>query len=110
MIESLTLESFKEKIMDIETNEFKNEKPTVLKFSAGWCSPCKSYTPIFEKVSQEMKDVNFYTVDVDDEMEISSIFSVRSIPTTIIINTDGEQSSYTGLMPQNKLMELINNI
>lgn len=110
MIESLTLASFKEKIMDIETNEFKNEKPIVLKFSASWCAPCKSYTPIFEKVSEEIDDVNFYSVDVDDEMEISSIFSVRSIPTTVIINTQGEQNSVSGLIQQNKLVELINNI
>ena len=111
MIESLTLESFKEKIMDIETNEFKNDKKVVLKFgNDSWCQSCKTYKPIFEKVSNELSDVIFYTIDVDDEIEISSIFSIRSIPTTIIINSEGEQSSYTGSMQQNKLIELINNI
>ena len=110
MIESLNLESFNEKIMDIETNEFKNDKPTVLKFGANWCSPCKSYTPIFENVSEEMKDVNFYSVDVDDEMEISNIFSIRSVPTTIIIGTDGKKNSFSGSMQKSKLIDLINNI
>lgn len=111
MIESLTLESFKEKIMDIETNEFKNDKKVVLKFSAdGWCVPCKSYKPIVETVSEEMKDVDFYSIDVDEEMEISSIFSIRSVPTTIIINTDGEKNVFSGLVQKSKLIELINNI
>ena len=110
MIEHLTLESFNEKIMDIETKEFKNEKKVVLKFEASWCFPCKSYKPVFEKVSNELEGVNFYSVDVDDEMEISDIFSIRSVPTTVIIGIDGKKNSFSGSMQQVKLIELIDNI
>jgi thioredoxin len=110
MIEHLTLESFNEKIMDIETKEFKNENPIVLKFSALWCVPCKSYTPIFETVSEELENVDFYSVDVDDEIEISNMFSIRSVPTTIIIGKDGKKNSFSGSMQKGKLLELINSI
>ena len=110
MIEHLTLESFNEKIMDIETKEFKNKKKVVLKFEGSWCFPCKSYKPVFEKVSNELEGVNFYSVDVDDEMEISDIFSIRSVPTTVIIGIDGKKNSFSGSMQQVKLIELIDNI
>ena len=108
MIEHLTLETFKEKIMDFETQKFKNDKPIILKFSALWCSPCNILSPIFENVSNEIKDMNFYSVDVEDEMEISEIFSIKSIPTTVIINSKGEKTSYSGMIQKNKLVEMIN--
>jgi len=103
MIEHLTLEIFKDKIMDFETNTFKNEKPIVIKFSATWCSPCKSYTPIYDNVSKEIEDVNFYSVDVEEESEISNLFSVRSVPTTILINNAGEKKSFSGLISKERL-------
>ena len=109
MIEHLTLETFKEKIMDFETQKFKNDKPIALKFSALWCGPCKSYTPIFENVSNEIKDMTFYSVDVEDEIEISEFFSIKSIPTTVIINTKGEKVSFSGMTQKSKLIEQINN-
>jgi len=109
MTEHLTLETFKEKIMDFDTQKFKNDKPIALKFSASWCLPCRSYTPIFENVSNEVNDMNFYSVDVEDEMEISELFSIKSIPTTIIINKKGEKIAYSGMIQKSKLVEMINN-
>ena len=56
-MEHLTLESFKEKIMDFETNnedwKFQGELPAIIKFSASWCQPCKVLTPILEELSKE---------------------------------------------------------
>lgn len=109
MIEHLTLETFKDKIIDFDTKTFKNDKPIALKFSAAWCQPCKSYSSIFETVSEEIQNMNFYSVDVDDDMEISEFFSIRSVPTTIIINNKGEKTSFSGMTQKNKLVEYINN-
>lgn len=110
MIEHLTLETFKEKIMDFDTQTFKNDKPIILKFSQdSWCIPCKTYKPIFETVSNEIKDMIFYSVDVEDEIEISEIFSIKSIPTTVIINTKGEKTSFSGMTQKNALIEKINS-
>jgi len=110
MIEHLTLETFKEKIMDFDTQKFKNDKPLIIKFSAeGWCVPCKTYKPIFENAAEEIKGMNFYSVDVEDEMEISELFSIKSVPTTIMINSKGEKKSFSGMMQKSKLIEIINS-
>lgn len=110
MIEHLTLETFKEKIMDFDTQTFKNDKPLIIKFGQdSWCQPCKVYKPIFETVSNEIKNVIFYSVDVEDEIEISEIFSIKSIPTTVIINTKGEKTTFSGMTQKIKLLEYINS-
>lgn len=42
----------------------------VVDFSASWCSPCQKIAPDFEQLSQELTDVVFLKVDVD-ENEVS---------------------------------------
>lgn len=89
---TLTTEDFKNNIFDFENNEkwtFKGNKDTIIKFETSWCSPCKSYSPIYEKVSLETLNVNFYTIDADDEPEIAQYFNIRSVPTTIFISKNG---------------------
>lgn len=72
------------KIADFDNGNY------VIKAGATWCGPCKTYTPKFEKVSQEFEDVNFISIDVDECPEIAKKFQIRSLPTTVILN-DGKE-------------------
>lgn len=67
----------------------------LLDFYADWCGPCKKQDPILEEVEEEWEDndvIEFEKVDIDENSELAQNFSVRSIPTIIIIeeNDDGE--------------------
>ena len=63
----ITDENFEEKVL-------KNSKPFCLKFEAEWCGPCKAYTPIVEKVSNEMNDVDFGAMDIDQHPNVPTKF------------------------------------
>ena len=39
--------------------------------------------PTLEQLSADNSDVNFYTVDVDDQDTLAAEFGVRSIPTVV---------------------------
>lgn len=63
---------------------FESPIPVVVDFYADWCPPCKMVSPILEKLSTEYEGkVSFVKVNVDDEPELASAYSIMSIPTVM---------------------------
>ena len=63
----------------------KSEKPTLIRFTADWCSPCRAIAPMLEELSVEMGDkVSFGSHNIDDEPNTPTRFGVRGIPTMIL--------------------------
>ncbi len=110
-VEHLTLESFKEKIFDYETEKewkYKGNLPAVIDFYADWCGPCKMIAPIMEKLSEEYKGkVAFYKVDTDKEQQLAAMFGIRSIPTLIFIPVNDQPKMLVGAVPEHALREII---
>lgn len=85
----------------------------VVKFSALWCGPCKSYSPIFEKVSEEYSDkVVFHKIDVDsadgEDADLLDNLGIRSIPTTVLLNENDEViKKAIGSLSEKELKNLI---
>lgn len=113
-MEHLTLETFKEKIMNFETNKdwkFEGELPAIVKFGAVWCNPCKALSPILENLSEEYSGkINIYEIDVDEESELSSMFNIRSVPAMLFIPMNGEPQMSLGALPKNKLKDAIEDV
>ncbi|MEW6990100.1 thioredoxin [Colwelliaceae bacterium 6441] len=56
---------------------------------APWCGPCKMLAPVVEQIAQEYQDIKVIKIDADHAQELMSKFSVRGIPTLLLLN-DGE--------------------
>ena len=95
------------KITDNNFEEVKNSKLAVVDFSATWCGPCQMLAPIFEELSEEMSDVDFYSVDVDANPVLSVVNKIASVP-TIHIYVNGEKvEQQSGFQPKESLQERI---
>lgn len=82
----------------------------LLDFWADWCGPCKTFGPIFEKVSEEHDDITFGKVDTDDQQELGAAFDVRSIPTIAAIRDGVMVFKQAGVLPEAALEDLIRQI
>ena len=100
------------KIKELDGDNFnafvKSSDKTVVDFWAEWCGPCRIMAPVFDEVSEEMKDkAKFGKVDVDENSELTQRFQVMSIPTTIIFR-DGQQADrFVGVVSKEELIERI---
>lgn len=115
MVNELTIDNFKQKVFDYTVNESWNYNgtiPSVIKFGAdSWCNPCKALTPILEELSETYDGkVDFYSVDVDNEQELSQVFGIRSVPTILFVPQTGEPQMAIGALPKNELNTAINDI
>jgi thioredoxin 1 len=71
-------------------------KSVVLDFYADWCGPCKVASPTVEKLSEEIVNVDFFKVNVEENPEMSILFAIRAIPTFVIVTPDGKISMRMG--------------
>ena len=88
----------------------ENNDITVIDFWAEWCGPCKQFAPIFEKVSNEYSDIVFAKVNTEEEQELAGYFQIRSIPTTMIIREGVVVFSQPGLLPEEALKDVIEQV
>lgn len=82
-------------IDELEQNK-KEHEFLLLKLSASWCQPCKSYAPVIEAVSDEREDVYIAEVDIDDLPEAREFFNIRSVPTLVILKNGNYLDSLVG--------------
>jgi len=79
----------------------------LLDFWAEWCGPCRTFGPIFEKVSEEHSDVTFGKIDTDAQQELGAAFGIRSIPTLMVIRDGVMVFKQAGVLPEAALEDLI---
>lgn len=79
----------------------------IIDFWADWCGPCKKLAPIYEELSEEIEDVNFGKVDMEEHGDLGTQHGVRALPTLLIMKNGEEISRTTGAMTKPKLKEWI---
>ncbi len=82
----------------------------LLDFWAAWCGPCRTFGPIFEKVSDSNDDVVFGKIDTEAERELGAMFQVRSIPMVMAFREGIPVFRQPGLLPQPTLETLVEQI
>jgi thioredoxin 1 len=84
-----------------------NNDIVLIDFWATWCGPCKSFAPVYEKISENHDDVVFAKVNTEEEQELAAGFQIRSIPTLMIFREQIAIFSQAGMLPESALEELI---
>jgi thioredoxin 1 len=81
---------------------------TLKRYTATWCGPCKALSPIMNEIQSEVNGVQFITIDVDQNRESATQNNVSSVPTVILEKNGQEVHRFTGVMPKQSILNLIN--
>ena len=68
-----------------EQQVLNSEKKVLVDFWAPWCGPCRMVVPLVEEIAREREDILVVKVNVDEEPELASRYSIMSIPTLIVL-------------------------
>ncbi len=86
---------------------YKNNDILVLDFWASWCGPCIGFAPVFESVAKKHKEIVFGKIETELQPKLSEYFSIRSIPTIIVIREELELFRHSGAVGEDQLEELV---
>lgn len=82
----------------------------VLKFEAQWCQPCKVMKPVVEKVAAQNSDVEFVSVDIDDNPDLATKMNIRAVPTLVFLKDDVVVKEMVGLTSLDNLLKAVNEL
>ena len=98
--------------ININKNNFQNEiidseKNVLLDFWAPWCAPCRMVVPIIEEIAGERPDIRVGKINVDEQPELASEFSIMSIPTLVVMKNGKIVQQVSGARPKKAILEML---
>lgn len=70
----------------------------LIEFHAEWCGPCKTQEPIVDDIAGSRDDFTLEKVDIEENQDRANKYSVRSIPSLVIEDDDGNiVEQFTGV-------------
>ena len=72
----------------------------VKRYTAAWCGPCKQLAPVFSELQNEIPEVQFQTIDVDQNREAALEANVSSVPTVIFEKEGMPIYRFSGVLPK----------
>ena len=101
-------------VKEINAEEYSeiinSTNPVVIDFHATWCGPCKVLSPILEELDDEIDDVEFVKLDVDQHPQIAGQNQVMGVPTVVILKDGEVKDRFVGVQPKEVIKEKITSL
>ncbi len=97
-----------EYVFDVAAAEFEaavlaasHDRPIVVDFWAPWCGPCRSLSPVLERVvADQAGAVLMAKVNTDEAPDLAQRYGVRGIPAVKAFRDGGVVDEFTGAAPE----------
>ena len=99
----VTIDNAQQQIID---ESFK--RLVIVDFWAEWCGPCKTLTPILDKLAEEYQGQFLLAkINADDQQMLASQFGVRSLPTVMLLKDGQPLDGFTGAQSEAQVRQIL---
>ena len=77
----------------------------ILYFTASWCAPCKTLSPIMDSLQGQ---INFDKIDVDSNTDLSTQYGVRGVPSLVLVENGNEVGRLVGAQSKETILNFYN--
>ncbi len=86
----------------------ESDVPVMVDFYATWCGPCKTLTPIVEKLAGEYEGrLKVGKINIDEAPQTPVQFAVRAVPTIVFFKDGKAVNTMVGLKRESELRSQI---
>ncbi len=105
-------------VKDGDTASFVNDVikasmtvPVVVDFWATWCGPCKTLTPLLERLVQQAGGrVRLVKIDIDKNQDLAAQLRIQSVPTVYAFVGGRPTDAFVGAQPESKVRAFIERL
>lgn len=88
-----------------QSKQFRGE---ILEFSASWCGPCQTMSPVVKKLQR--KGMPLRKIDIEQFPSLTRNYAVKSIPTFVLLIDGKEADRIVGATTESRLVGLLARI
>jgi putative thioredoxin len=102
-------------VLDVTTATFEKEviersrkTPVLVDFWATWCGPCRTLSPVLEKLAEESQgSFALAKVDIDRSPDLAEAFGIQSVPTVVLLKDAKVVDGFLGAQPEKRVREIL---
>ena len=96
---------------NFEQEVLKADKPVLVDFWAVWCAPCRMVAPSVEAVAEQyVGRAKVGKLNVDENLEITSRYGIRGIPTMLLFKNGQVQEQLVGAVSKDAIVKVLEKL
>jgi thioredoxin 1 len=82
----------------------QGDKLVLVDFFADWCGPCKSLSPVLERIAREnSQKLNVIKINIDKNPALATTLNIRSVPSLLLYRSGKIIWRQAGARPYHEL-------
>lgn len=92
---------------NFEEEVLQSKIPVLVDFYTAWCGPCRQLAPVIEEIAREARDFKVAKVNMEEQAELATRYNIMSVPTLIAFRNGKAVNRVVGVIPKDKIMNMI---